>query len=325
MTELLKASPAAIDYAATLLGKHQLVAFGTETVYGLGGDATSAKAVARIYEAKRRPLFNPLICHFASAEKAFAHVVVSSAAQDLAEAFWPGPLTMILPRHHNSAVCSLATAGLQSLALRVPRSEPVLALLAAVDRPVAAPSANLSGHISPTTASHVYAGLAGRIEAILDTGPCSVGVESTVVDLTEPTPRLLRPGSITPEALTQVVGSLRASESGTTTRPLSPGQLSSHYAPSLPLRLDAAHVESHEALLAFGVALQGTDTVWNLSENGNLAEAATRLFEGLHYLDTIGKRRGLHGIAAMPLPSLGLGLALNDRLRRAAAPKSSAS
>jgi L-threonylcarbamoyladenylate synthase len=325
MTELLPDDPAAIARAAALLRAGELVAFCTETVYGLGGDATNDRAVAAIFAAKGRPQFNPLICHYPDAAAAFRHVVPNDAARRLAAAFWPGPLTLVLPRRADCPVALLAGAGLETLAVRVPDHPAALALLRAVDRPVAAPSANRSGQVSPTTAQHVMEGLGGRIAAVLDSGPCRVGVESTVLDLSGPRPVLLRPGGVTAEAIEAVVGTLdRLSPHAVahTGRGLaSPGLLVSHYAPSLPVRLNATHVAPDEALLAFGPPLRGAGTLFNLSEAGDVTEAAARLFTGLRWLDQEGVRLGLRRIAAMAVPDAGLGLAINDRLARAAAPR----
>ncbi len=318
MTDRLVADAAGIARAADLLRGGALVAFGTETVYGLGADATNAKAVAAVFAAKGRPSFNPLICHYADAGAAFADVVPNDAARSLAQAFWPGPLTLVLPRRANSSVALLTGAGLDSLAVRIPSHPTASALLRAVGRPVAAPSANRSGHVSPTTADHVVEGLAGRIAAVLDSGPCVVGVESTVLDLTGP-PTLLRPGGIAREALEAVLGPLGTAAAGAAFR--SPGLLASHYAPTLPVRLNATEVAGDEALLAFGPPLPGAAAAFQLSEAGDTDEAATNLFSGLRTLDTAGARLGLRGIAAMAVPDAGLGLAINDRLRRAAAPR----
>ena len=322
MTELLTADPASIRHAADLLLAGELVGFGTETVYGLGADATNMKAVARVFEAKGRPHFNPLICHYPSAEAAFADVEASETARALAAAFWPGPLTMVLPRRITCKVALLAGAGLDTLAVRVPGNADALALLRATGRPVAAPSANRSGQVSPTSAAHVMAGLAGRIAAVIDSGPCPVGVESTVLDLSGGRPFLLRPGGVTVEALEAVVGavqrgiSIAQAQASQTLR--SPGLMISHYAPELPVRLNATEIAADEGLLAFGPALPGAGAVFQLSESGDLVEAASRLFDGLRAFDTVP---GLAGIAVRPIPDSGLGLAINDRLGRAAAPR----
>jgi len=322
MTKLLHADLDGIAHAAELLRGGALVAFGTETVYGLGGDATNAVAVAGIFAAKGRPRFNPLICHYPVPDAAFADVKTNDFAQALAAAFWPGPLTMVLPKRNECRVALIAGAGLDTLAVRVPAHRDALVLLAAVDRPVAAPSANRSGQVSPTTAAHVLEGLGGRIAAVLDSGPCGVGVESTVLDLCGAWPVLLRPGGVTIEAIEGVIGPVDHAANVVGTVALrSPGQLASHYAPSSSLRLDAMSAASDEALLAFGSPAEGTDVVYQLSKTADVTEAAARLFDGLRWLDAEAQRRGLRGIAAMPIPESGLGRAINDRLRRAAAPR----
>ncbi|WP_149535862.1 L-threonylcarbamoyladenylate synthase [Siccirubricoccus phaeus] len=323
MTRLLP--PEAVAEAAALLRAGALVAFPTETVYGLGGDARNGRAVAAIFAAKGRPHFNPLICHYPSAAAAFADVRADDRAQALAAAFWPGPLTLVLPRRPGCAIDLLAGAGLDTLAVRVPAHPLALALLRAAALPVAGPSANLSGQVSPTTPAHVLAGLGGRIAAVLDGGPCAVGVESTVLDLTGAGAVLLRPGGVPAEAIEALIGKvgrpvpLAAAEAVRSLR--SPGMLLSHYAPSLPVRLNATAVAADEALLAFGPPLPGAAVTWNLSETGDLAEAAARLFAGLRWLDTEGTARGCPRIAAMRVPEQGLGAAINDRLARAAAPR----
>lgn len=319
MTVLLAADPGGIAEAAALLRAGRLVAFGTETVYGLGADATDAAAVARIFAAKGRPRFNPLICHYADADAAFRDVRADARARHLAAAFWPGPLTLVLPRRPECPVALLTGAGLDTLAVRVPAPDAARALLRAVGRPVAAPSANPSGSISPTRAAHVLAGLGGRIDAVLDSGACPVGVESTVLDLSGPVPVLLRPGGVTAEAIEAAIGPLAAAAAGDVLR--APGMMLSHYAPVLPLRLEAVRVGAEEGLLAFGPPLAGAGAVFQLSERGDVAEAAARLFEGLRDLDAAGARLGLSGLAAMAVPDAGLGTAINDRLRRAAAPR----
>jgi L-threonylcarbamoyladenylate synthase len=322
MTEVLHADPAGIARAASLLRAGELVAFGTETVYGLGADATNDRAVASIFAAKQRPRFNPLICHYVDADAAFADVVENESARRLAASFWPGPLTLVLPRRRGCTVSLLASAGLDTLAVRVPAHDVALTLLRAVGLPIAAPSANRSGQVSPTTARHVLDELSGRIAAVLDGGPCPVGVESTVLDVSSGEPVLLRPGGATVEAIEALIGTVRranaASASGASR---SPGMLASHYAPQLPVRLDAVDVHDDEALLAFGPALRGAGAVFALSDVGDLTEAAARLFGGLRILDEEAAARGLARIAVMPIPELGLGLAINDRLRRAAAPR----
>lgn len=321
----IRLSPAETGRAAALLRAGQLVAFPTETVYGLGADATNARAVAAVFEAKGRPHFNPLICHYPSAEAAFAHVQADARAAALAAAFWPGPLSMVLPRRAACPVDLLAGAGLDTLAVRVPAHPLGHAIIAAAGVPIAAPSANRSGQVSPTTADHVLDGLDGRIAAVVDGGPCEVGVESTVVDLAAGGAALLRPGGVPVEAIEAVIGKvarpIRMAAADATRSLRSPGMMLSHYAPELPLRLHATRVSREEALLAFGPALPGAGLVFNLSEAGDVREAATRLFAGLRWLDAEGRRRGLACIAAMTVPEEGLGAAIADRLARAAAPR----
>jgi L-threonylcarbamoyladenylate synthase len=307
-----------IGAAARAIVGGELVAFPTETVYGLGADATSDQAVARIFEAKGRPRFNPLIVHVADADAARAQVRFDRRAEILAERFWPGALTLVLPRRPDCSVSLLASAGLDSLAVRVPRHPVAHALLVACGRPVAAPSANASGKVSPTTAAHVAESLGATVAMILDGGRCPIGVESTVLDLTAPTPMLLRPGGVIEEELIASIGPLASSDAVAMEAPKSPGQLASHYAPDLPLRLDAAAPRPGEALLAFGPApAAGAALIRNLSATADLVEAAANLFAMLRSLD----RSGAVGIAVMPIPEYGLGRAINDRLRRAAAPR----
>ncbi|WP_237213392.1 L-threonylcarbamoyladenylate synthase [Falsiroseomonas oryziterrae] len=312
--------------AAALLAAGELVAFPTETVYGLGADARNGRAVAAVFAAKGRPQFNPLICHVATAEAAFEEVVADERARALAARFWPGPLTLVLPRRASCRVDLLAGAGLDTLAIRVPAHPLALDLLRAVGGPVAAPSANRSGGVSPTEAAHALAELGGRIAAVLDGGRCAVGVESTVLDLSSRGAALLRPGGVPVEAIEATIGPvgrpLPLSAGEATQHLRSPGMLLSHYAPSLPVRLDATEVGPEEALLAFGQRpLPGAGAMWNLSPSADLVEAAQRLFAGLRWLDAQGRRLGLARIAAMPVPDGGLGAAINDRLSRAAAPR----
>lgn len=322
-TERLEADGTGVARAAALLAAGALVGFGTETVYGLGADALNDRAVAAVFAAKGRPRFNPLICHYTDASAAFAHLETSPLAHRLADAFWPGPLTLVLPRRSTCPVALLASAGLDTLAVRVPASKAALALLNEVGRPIAAPSANRSGAMSPTTAAHVLAELGGRIAAVLDSGACPVGVESSVLDLTGSRPVLLRPGGTTREAIEALIGPIQAGPAVVAGAEAlrSPGQLASHYAPSLPLRLDAVAIEGTEALLAFGGVLPGAGATFQLSATRDLTEAAANLFAGLRTLDARAASLGLSRIAAMPVPPTGLGLAINDRLHRAAAPR----
>ncbi len=313
MTELLAPTPHDIDRAANLLRDGQLVAFPTETVYGLGGDATSDLAVARIFDAKGRPRFNPLIVHLPSLSAAENYAVFSDEARALAAAFWPGPLTLVLPLREPPRLSPLVTAGLTTVAIRVPAHPLAQALLAGFAGPLAAPSANPSGRVSPTRASHVIDGLDGRIAAVLDGGPCAVGVESTIVAL-DPAPTLLRPGGLPAEALEAALGRALSS-GGDAQKPTAPGQLASHYAPVAPVRLNATTARPDEVLVGFG-AVRGDLT---LSASGDLVEAAAALFHTLREADM---RAGPGGaIAFAPVPETGLGRAINDRLRRAAAPR----
>jgi L-threonylcarbamoyladenylate synthase len=308
-------TPADLDRAAALLRAGELVAFPTETVYGLGADATNEQAVAAIFAAKARPRFNPLIIHVIDEAMARPLVTFDERATRLAAHFWPGPLTLVLPRTPGAGVPLLASAGLDSLAVRVPGHPLPRALIRAVGRPIAAPSANRSGRVSPTAAEHVLDELDGRIAAVLDGGSCRVGLESTVIDLTGPLPTLLRPGGVAAESIEAVIGSLGRAVAGDGA-PRSPGLLASHYAPARPVRLEAETVQPGEALLAFGRrAPRGAKEVRWLSRTGDLAEAAVNLFAALRALD----RPEFTGIAVMPIPQHGLGLAINDRLRRAAA------
>jgi L-threonylcarbamoyladenylate synthase len=306
-----------ISEAVDRLLRGEVVAIPTETVYGLAADATNAAAVAKIFAAKGRPDFNPLICHIADLAQLDGLVVADARARRLAAAFWPGPLTLVLPRRPDCPVAPAVSAGLPSLALRIPAHPLARDLLARVGRPVAAPSANRSGHVSPSTAQHVRDSLGPDI-AVLDGGPCSVGLESTVVGLTAQQATLLRPGGIAAENIEAVLGEKLAPP--TDAKLQSPGMLLKHYAPRLPVRLNAATPPENpkrgrEGLLSFGSPPSGYATVFPLSERANLAEAAARLYAGLHALDHVA---GLTGIAVMPIPQHGLGLAINDRLVRAA-------
>lgn len=310
------ATPAAIVQAAAVLRSGGLVAFPTETVYGLGADATSGLAVAGLYAAKGRPSFNPLIVHVPETAAASALAEMTPLGKTLAEAFWPGPLTLVLARRPNRIVAELATAGLDTIAVRVPAHPIAQALLRAANLPIAAPSANRSGHVSPTTAQHVEADLGDRVQMILDGGATSVGLESTVVDVTGETPVVLRLGGIAREDIERALGVAVAVAGDENVKPSSPGMLARHYAPATALRLDARDVRAGEALLAFGSASPAHDgPVINLSPSGNLAEAAASLFAALRTLDAAGAT----AIAVMPIPAYGLGEAINDRLRRAAA------
>ena len=320
-TRLLPAGADAVAEAARCLRNGGLVGFPTETVYGLGADAANPAAIARLYQAKGRPAFNPLIAHVGDLKAAEAIARFDSQARALAQAFWPGPLTLVLPKAQNCPIADLATAGLNTVAVRVPAHNVARALLQAFGGAVVAPSANRSGHVSPTTAAHVLADLDGRIDLILDGGPVEVGVESTIIGCFDE-PVLLRAGGLPREAIERLLGrALLAPQEPDpdSPHPLAPGMLASHYAPRARVRLQATDVHPGEALLAFGPdALPGLDkavAVMNLSESGDLTEAATKLFGYLRALDTYGAA----GIAVMPVPGHGLGEAINDRLRRAAA------
>jgi L-threonylcarbamoyladenylate synthase len=322
-TELIDAGGSAIKRAAGVLATGGLVAFPTETVYGLGADATRGGTVARLYAAKGRPSFNPLIAHVADAATARALGHFNRAAERLAAAFWPGPLTLVLPRRSHCPVAELATAGLDTIAVRVPGHPVARRILEAFGRPVVAPSANRSGHVSPTTAQHVLADLDGCIELIVDGGPTPMGIESTIVAcLAEP--QLLRPGALSRATIADIVPLTIQDRSTEATAvgdgaPLAPGQLISHYAPRARLRLDAVSVNAGEALLAFGPApvpgAEHATHALNLSPHGDLIEAAANLFSHLRALDAGGAAI----IAVMPVPRTGVGEAINDRLQRAAA------
>ena len=322
------AGAAAVAQAARTLAAGGLVAFPTETVYGLGADATNGAAVARVYEAKGRPAFNPLIAHVADAGAARALARFDAAAERLTAAFWPGPLTLVLPKSPNCPVAELATAGLDTIAVRVPSHPLARAILAAFGRPVVAPSANRSGHLSPTTAAHVLADLRGRIELVVDDGPTPMGLESTIVACLDGAV-LLRPGALPRADIERLVplveAPLRAVAAADDDEvPLAPGQLASHYAPRARLRLEAESIAPGEALLAFGsVSARGAEhaaLALNLSARGDLIEAAANLFSHLRALDAAGAAT----IAVMPVPHAGLGEAINDRLARAAAPRGEA-
>jgi len=307
-----KADTAAVREAARLLRAGKLVAFPTETVYGLGADATNDHAVADIFAAKERPRFNPLIVHVANLAHAQEYSEFHAGALRLAKVFWPGALTLVLARRAGCALSQLVSAGLDTVALRAPAHSIAQELLAKSGLPIAAPSANASGRISATTAEHVRASLGDKVELILDAGPTALGLESTVIGFDEEKPVLLRLGAISRREIEEVVGRL---EDSANTGVRSPGQLASHYAPRAPVRLNATSVRENEALLAFGRrVLEGARVTVNLSENGDVREAAVNLFAHLHTLDVTGLP-----IAVMPIPLDGLGEAINDRLLRAAA------
>lgn len=313
-TEILSASPEGIRRASEVLAQGGLVALPTETVYGLGGDARNDHAVARIFEAKGRPRFNPLIVHVPDLETAERYAVLTPAARALAAKFWPGPLTMVLRLREDAGLSPLVTAGNDTVAIRVPAHPVARALLTAFAGPVAAPSANPSGRVSPTRAAHVIDGLSGRIEAVIDGGACAVGVESTILSLDPP--QLLRPGGISAEALEAALGRALPT-GGNAQKPNAPGQLASHYAPAAPVRLEVQTPDADEVHVTFG-----TDPApgqLTLSARGDLTEAAANLFQILREADRLagpGRR-----ISFAPVPERGLGRAINDRLRRAAAPR----
>ncbi len=321
-TRVARADAASIADAVRILAAGGLVAFPTETVYGLGADATDGRAIARLYEAKGRPAFNPLIAHVLDRQAVQRLARFDADATKLGAAFWPGPLTLVLPKAADCPVAELATAGLDSIAVRVPDHAIARDVLEAFAKPVVAPSANRSGHVSPTTAAHVQADLGGRIDLIVDGGATSIGVESTIVAcLGEP--MLLRPGGVPRAAIERVLGralvEAPASVSADEDAPLAPGMLASHYAPQTRMRLNVEGVAPGEALLAFGsarvVGAEHAMKVLNLSPRGDLVEAAANLFSHLRTLDTAGAS----AIAVMPIPGDGLGEAINDRLARAAA------
>ena len=308
-SKLLPATPAAIARAARLLEDGRLVAFPTETVYGFGADARNGQAVAAIFAAKGRPRFNPLIVHVADLDEASRHAFFSAAARRLAEAFWPGALTLVLPRRPASSLSELVSAGLDTVALRVPAHPVAAALLRETALPIAAPSANLSGKVSATTAAHVAEGLEGKADLILDGGATPLGLESTVIGFEGIIPLLLRAGAITRAEIEAVAGALRQGDAVIR----SPGQMQSHYAPKAALRLDAKRKNAGEVLLGFGLSPEAD---LNLSPSGDLKQAAANLFAMLRALDKTAK-----SIAVNPIPEIGLGEAINDRLRRAAAPR----
>lgn len=306
---MLAATADGIAQASALLGRGALVAFPTETVYGLGADATDGCAVAAIYQAKGRPSFNPLIVHVPDVATAQKYAQWSDTAELLARAFWPGPLSLVVPLRDGHGLSSLVTAGLPTVAIRVPAHPAAVRLLRAFGGPVAAPSANPSGRISPTTAAHVVAGLGDKVAAIVDDGPCTVGLESTIVGLAG-TPSLLRPGGIPSEALEAALDMKLAQP--TSGKISAPGQILSHYAPAAPLRLNATAAAPGEVFLGFG----DIPCDLNLSPTGDLIQAAATLFDCLHQMDATGQ-----AIAVAPIPMQGLGAAINDRLSRAAAPR----
>lgn len=326
MSRIAAPTPEILDEAARMIRDGALVAFPTETVYGLGADATNGEAVAKIFMAKGRPSFNPLISHGASLDMLLNEAKFDDRALSLADKFWPGPLTMILPRAENALVSDLACAGLKTIALRVPNHPVALALIEKAGVPVAAPSANASGTLSPTSPHHVAESLGDAVPLILAGGATQFGLESTVVDLTGPDTVIVRAGAITAEEVSECLNRPVSYELSATDKPRSPGQLLKHYAPNIPLRLKAVDVEQGEALLAFGslkfMGVKGGGKasdlphtqIRNLSERGDLLEAAANLFAYLRALDRPEHKR----IAVMDIPDTGIGIAINDRLKRAA-------
>ncbi|MBI1272650.1 MAG: threonylcarbamoyl-AMP synthase [Alphaproteobacteria bacterium] len=316
---IFPASDGTIKQAAQLIARGKLVAFPTETVYGLGADATNDKAIAALFAAKNRPDFNPLIIHIAKREQLDELVEPNDAADQLIEHFWPGPLTLVLKRKQGCAVSLLASAGLDTLAVRMPDHPTALKLITLAGKPIAAPSANRSGTLSPTIPMHVAESLGNKVDMILAEGKCKVGVESTVLDLTGETPTILRHGGVTRERLARILDNIESSTHDDPARPKSPGQMASHYAPKLPLRMEVSEAGPDEAFLLFGpaFAFKGGALRLNLSEAGDLEEAAASLFAKLRELD----QPRFKGIAVAPIHEQGIGAAINDRLRRAAAPR----
>jgi L-threonylcarbamoyladenylate synthase len=315
---ILRSTREAVAQAAAMLRAGRLVAFPTETVYGLGADATNASAIARLYAAKGRPSFNPLIAHLADAEAAMCEGVFSAAAAKLAERFWPGPLTLVVPVAEGSRISDLARAGLRTIGLRVPAHPIAHALLAEAGRPIAAPSANRSGHVSPVSAEHVIEDLGDKIDLVLDGGPSTIGIESTIVACLDDRPRLLRPGGIAREEIEAVLGTpLTVVDGRAAGGPIAPGMLHCHYAPRAALRLHATALEPGEAGLDFGGRFAPGEHVLDLSPRGDTVEAAANLYSYLRRLDA----GGAQAIAVAPVPPEGLGEAIRDRLKRAARPR----
>lgn len=316
-SRILPATPANLERAGRLIRKGGLVAFPTETVYGLGGDATNDQAIAQIFASKARPAFNPLIVHLPDVAAAEKVAMFDDRARKLAARFWPGALTLVLERRKDSNVSELASAGLATIALRVPDHKIAQALLKQAACPIAAPSANRSGNVSPTTAEHVAASLGTDVDLVLDGGPCEIGIESTVLDLSGDAPCLLRPGAITQDMLVGEIGPVEKASPDEHKKPRSPGMADRHYAPGIPVRLNVTAIEPGEALLSFGShTLTDFAAERNLSPDSNLVEAAANLYRLLRELDW----PGFAAIAILPIPEEGLGLAINDRLRRASAP-----
>ncbi len=313
-TQCLSNNPSEVDKAAAILSAGGLVAFPTETVYGLGADARNGQAVAQVYAAKGRPSFNPLIVHVADLDMARQYAVFDAVALQIAAAFWPGPLSLVLPLTNDHGLSELVTAGLDSVAIRIPQHPVAQALLTAFDGPLAAPSANPSGRISPTQAAHVTSDMSGKIDAILDGGACRVGLESTILKADGSGVSLLRAGGVPTEEIEVILRRAIAKPSDPK-KPQSPGQLQSHYAPKAQVRLNVGTLQDGEVLLGFGPDCEGAGL--NLSPTGDLVEAAANLFGYLRKMDAMENGN----IAVSPIPITGLGLAINDRLKRAAAPR----
>ena len=331
MTDIITISKRSLHRASDILAAGGLVAFPTETVYGLGANACDATAVTGIFAAKDRPSFNPLISHVASRDEAFRLGIETELANTLARCFWPGPLTLVLNRHPDCPVALLTTAGLDKIAIRVPANKHAQRLLQICDMPIAAPSANPSGRISPSTADHVHAGLAGKIDLILDGGHCEDGLESTIIDCSGSAPVLLRSGGIARGAIETALQSAGVtvalidtptinSQTGDSLQPVAPGQLRSHYAPEAGVRLNATTASATEELIGFGPVAGSGQLAMSLSQTADLREAATNLFAMLHQADAVTSGTG-RTIAIAPIPNDGIGEAINDRLRRAAAPR----
>jgi len=313
-TQTLRPDTLGITQAVAIWRAGGLVAFPTETVYGLGADASNGEAVARIFAAKGRPAFNPLILHVSDLETAKRYAEFNPLALDLAQAFWPGPLTLVLPLKPNSPVSSLVSAGLPTVALRIPATPLATQILGAFGGAIAAPSANLSGQISPTTAAHVMTDLSGRIDAIIDAGPAPVGLESTILDPATTPPTLLRSGGLPAEIIEQMIAA-PLGRAGQSQSPTSPGQLASHYAPHAQVRLNVTAPQAGALWLGFGSDCAAADA--NLSPSGDLTEAAANLFSHMHDLDAQAAKTGVKTINVAPIPHHGLGVAINDRLTRA--------
>ncbi|MDA7568703.1 L-threonylcarbamoyladenylate synthase [Emcibacteraceae bacterium] len=315
-SRIYKPTAEAIIMASDILKKGEVVSFPTETVYGLGADATNSDAIAKIFSAKNRPSFNPLIIHLPNTQMVEKYVELSQLTKDLSNIFWPGPFTMVLPLKKNSGISTLITAGLETVAIRVPSHPVAHTLLNEFNGPIAAPSANKSGQISPTTAQHVDQEFGDELELIIDGGPCDNGLESTIVKVVYDQLTILRPGNVTVEEIQEKIEVKIVTDTHPTDNPIAPGQLKSHYAPNANVRLNVINPEMNEAYLAFGDTNQ-VENMLNLSPSGDLEEAASNLFSMMRSLDQLN----LKTISVAPIPKSGVGVAINDRLERAAAPK----